>query len=317
MTQRSEGLPRRMRYSLESRLRAVLMVEEEQLGPSEVVRRLGMGRASLDRWVKRYRAEGVDGLRDRSSRPHHQPRRLTPEEEAEILALREQTGAGPQRLGAALGRPTSTVGKVLRRRGVSRLPKPPRPPAQRYERATPGELLHIDIKRLACFWQPGKRALGGGPTRNVGAGWQYAHVAVDDHTRLAYVELLPTERSTDAAAFLQRATAWFAAQGVQAQAVLTDNGGCYLAPPWRAACAALELRQLRTRPYRPQTNGKAERFIQTLLRDWAYARQYPSSRRRARTLGSWLRWYNRRRPHAALAGRPPYSRVPHLCGYDT
>ena len=242
-----------------------------------------MGRASLDRWRRRYRAEGVDGLRDRSSRPHRQPRRLTPEEEAEILALLEQTGAGPQRpnatLGAALGRPASTVGKVLRRRGVSRLPKPPRPPAQRYERATPGELLHIDIKRLACFWQPGKRVLGEGPTRNVGAGWQYAHVAVDDHSRLAYVELLPTERSTDAAAFLQRTAAWFADQGVQTQAVLTDNGGCYLAPPWRAACAALDLRHLRTRPYRPQTNGKAERFIQTLLRDWAYAQQYPSSRR--------------------------------------
>ena len=316
MTQGNEGMPGRMRYSLESRVRAVRMVEEEGLRPSEVVRRQGMGRATLDRWLRRYRAEGVDGLRDRSSRPQHQPRRLTPEEEAEILEVRAKTGAGPQRIGAALGRPASTVGKVLRRRGVSRLPKPPRPPVQRYERAAPGELLHVDIKRLACFWQPGKRILGEGPTRNVGAGWEFAHVAVDDHSRLAYVELLPTERSADAAAFLRRAAAWFAERGVVAQAVLTDNGGCYLAQPWRAACAALALRHLRTRPYRPQTNGKAERFIQTLLRSWAYAWPYRSSRQRARALGSWLRWYNHRRPHAALAGYPPCARVPLLCGYD-
>ena len=227
---------------------------------------------------------------------------------------RRRSGAGPVTLGALLGRPASTVGKVLRRRGQSRRPRLPRPPVVRYERASPGELLHLDTKKLGRFWHIGKRITRDGVTRSPGAGWQHVHVAVDDHSRLAYAEVRPSDRQADALAFLDRALAWFRAQGIVVRAVMTDNGPAYSSHAWRRRCAARDLRHLRTRPYTPRTNGKAERLIQILLRSWAYAFAYPSSAHRTRALIGWLRWYNRRRPHGSLGGLPPVSRVSHLCG---
>ena len=305
--------PRRMRFSYESRCRTVqLMLDGEPIAVAAA--RAGASRATGYRWWQRFRGESWAGLQERRSTPHHQPRRLSATAEAEILAVRERTQAGPLTVGALLGRPTSTVGKVLRRLGRSRLPRAPRPPVQRYERERPGELLHIDIKKLGRFWHVGKRVRGDGAPRSHRAGWQYAHVAVDDHTRLAYVELLPSERASDAVAFLERALGWYRDQGITVAAVMTDNGAAYVSHAWRARCSALRLRHLRTRPYTPRTNGKAERFIQTLLRGWAYGLAYPTSVHRARALSGWLRWYNRRRPHSSLGGLPPISRVSHVRG---
>ena len=217
-------------------------------------------------------------------------------------------------VGAIVDRAASTVWKVLRRLGRSRLPRPLREPVVRYERERPGELLHIDTKKLGRFWHVGKRILRDGVTRSSGAGWQYLHVAIDDHSRLAYAELLPSERREDAVAFLRRALAWYRERGITVERVLTDNGNAYKSHLWRRACAGHTVRHLRTRPRRPETNGKAERFIRTLLWEWAYRYAYPTSAHRARALPGYLRWYNRRRPHGSLGGLPPIRRVPHVRG---
>lgn len=315
MSDRSQP-PLRMRYSFESRCRTVQAV----LGGASVgavARRHGVSRATAYRWWSRYRAQGWSGLRDRACTPHHQPRRLSAELETMIVTARRHSGDGPLTLAAKLGLAASTVGKVLRRSGCSRRPRAPRAAVVRYERERPGELLHIDIKKLGRFWEVGKRIRQDGVRRSPHAGWQYLHVAVDDHSRLAYAELLPSERAEDAVAFLRRAVAWYREQGVETAAVLTDNGVAYRSHRWRESCGALGLRHLRTRPYTPRTNGKAERFIQTLLRQWAYRYVYPTSAHRARALSGWLRWYNRRRPHGSLGGLPPVSRVSHLCGHYT
>ena len=220
--------PKRMRYSYESRCRAVGAMLDGK-SPSDAARSVGASRATAYRWRERYRAEGWAGLHERPSTPKHQPRRLTPAEEAEILAARERSGAGPLTVGALLGRPASTVWKVLRRLGCSRLPREPRPPVVRYERERPGELLHIDTKKLGRFWNVGKRIHRDGVRRNRRAGWQHVHVAVDDHSRLAYAEVLPTDRRGDALAFLERALDWFREQGVTVAAVMTDiQSGCAL-----------------------------------------------------------------------------------------
>ncbi len=185
----------------------------------------------------------------------------------------------------------------------------------RYERERPGELLHIDTKKLGRFWHVGKRILRDGVQRSPRAGWQHVHVAVDDHSRLAYVEVLPSDRRADALAFLERALRWYRAQGLVVEEVMTDNGSAYRSRAWRERCATLGLRHLRTQPYTPRTNGKAERFIQTLLRGWAYGFAYPTSQHRTRTLSGWVRWYNRRRPHGSLGGLPPISRVSQVRGH--
>jgi transposase InsO family protein len=302
-----------MRYSFESRCRTVTLILSG-LSIAEAATASGTPRSSAYRWWGRYRSEGWAGLLDRPCVPHHQPRRLAPEVEAEILAVRERTGDGPLVVGAIVGRAASTVGKVLRRLGHSRPPRAPRESANRYEHERPGDLLHLDIKQLGRFWQVGKRVLEDGVKRSPRAGWQYVHVDIDDHSRLAYAEVLPSERQEDAVAFLRRALAWYREQGVVVSALLTDNGGAYRSRRFRAARLAWGLDHRFTRPYRPRTNGKAERFIQTLLRQWAYRYVYPTSAHRARALPGWLRWYNRHRPHSALGGLPPLSRVSHLCG---
>ena len=193
----------------------------------------------------------------------------------------------------------------------------PAAPVVRYERAQPEELLHLDTKKLGRFWHVGKRNRQDGIQRSPRAGWHHVHVAVDDHSRLAYAELRPTDRRGDALTFLERALAWFRTQGIPVQAVMTDYGSAYRSAAWRRHCTARGLRHLRTRPYTPRTNGKAERFVQILLRHWAYGFAYPTSAHRTRALSGWLRWYNRRRPHGSLGALPPVTRVSHLCGQYT
>ena len=273
------GYPQRMRYSFETRCRAVAAMLAG-VRPGAAAQAVGASRATGYRWWRRYLAEGWAGLHERRSTPRRQPRRLDPSAEAEILAARQRSGAGPVTLGALLGRPASTVGKVLRRLGHSRRPRPPRPPRPpvvRYERDQPGELLHLDTKKLGRFWHVGKRILNDGVARSPRAGWQHVHVAVDDHSRLAYAEVRPSDRREDALAFLDRALAWVRAQGIAVQAVMTDNGPAYRSHAWQRHCTAHHLRHLRIRLSTPRTNGKAERFIQILLHRWAYAFAYPSS----------------------------------------
>jgi transposase InsO family protein len=283
----------------------------------------GASRATGYRLLHRFRAGGWAALRDRPSTPRRQPRRLCTEAEQAILAARRRSAFGPVRLAGLVPHPPSTIGKVLRRHGCSRLPRPAEAAARcarRYERARPGELLHVDTKKLGRFWEPGKRVLGeraGRPHMNRRLGWQHLHVAIDDHSRLAYAELLPGQDAERCARFLERAVAWYQEQGVVVERVLTDNAKAYHARAFVEATRGLEVERRYTRVYRPRTNGKAERMIQTLLREWAYARSYPSSSVRARALGGYLRWYNRRRPHSSLGARPPISRVSHVCGHDS
>jgi transposase InsO family protein len=321
MAERTER-PRRKRLSWESRCEVVAAIEAG-VRPPLAAARGGCSRATAYRLWRRYREGGWAALRDRSSVPRRQPRRLAVEAEQAILAARRRSAYGPVRLAGLVPHPPSTIGKVLRRHGCSRLPRPDGVGARcarRYERERPGELLHVDTKKLGRFWEPGKRALGpdaGRPHRSRRIGWQHLHVAIDDHSRLAYAELLPGQDAEQCVRFLERATAWYHAQGINVERVLTDNAKAYHSRAWVEANARLAIERRYTRIYRPRTNGKAERFIQTLLREWAYARPYPSSTARARTLASYLRWYNRRRPHSSLAARPPITRVSHLCGHDS
>jgi len=306
--------PRRMRFSFESRCRIVQLIEAG-VSPQAAAAACGASRATGYRLWRRYREGGWSALADRPSTPRRQPRRLSAELEAEIVRWRQQTGYGPLRLAAILELPPATIGKVLRRLGHSRLPRVRRDPRVRYERARAGELLHVDTKKLGRFWRLGHRVIARGELpENRGAGWQHLHVAIDDHSRLAYAELLAHADRFACAAFLERAVHWYAAQGIAAERVLTDNAKSYHSHHWRDTCAQLGIGRRYTRPYSPWTNGKAEALIKTLLREWAYAFAYPSSEHRSRALNSFIRYYNRRRPHGSLGGRPPISRVSHLCG---
>ena len=264
------------------------------------------------KWIARYRAEGPLGLEDRASAPRGRPRRTCTRREQWIVRLRGQRLSGPA-IAYRTGIARATVGNVLRRHGLGQLPPlEPKPPVHRYERARPGELVHIDTKALGRIVRIGHRITGDRRHRVRGIGWDHVHVCIDDATRLAYVEVLPTPQQHDALGFLTRARAWFAARGVQIEAVMSDNGSAYRSRAFAALCTAEGLRHLRTRPYTPRTNGKAERFIQTLLREWAYRTPYVTSARRRRALTPWLRYYNRRRPHTALGHRSPQTRLQEL-----
>lgn len=262
------------------------------------------------KWLARFRAAGLAGLEDRSSRPPTCPHRTAAAQEAVIVALRTARCSGPA-IARRTGVARATVGHVLRRHGLGRLgPVTPRPPVVRYERARPGELLHLDTKKLGRIGAIGHRITGRAQDRVRGVGWEHVHVAIDDRSRLAYVELLPTDRKHDSAAFLTRAVGWFADHGVRVEAIMTDNAWAYRSLPFGAVSRTHGLRHLRTRPYTPRTNGKAERYIQTLLREWAYAAPYDSSATRHRALQPWLRYYNTQRPHTALGDRAPITRLP-------
>jgi transposase InsO family protein len=264
---------------------------------------------TVSKWLACFRAEGEDGLLDRSSAPRVIPHR-TPEERVAVIACLRRLRLSAAEIGECLSMPLSTVSAVLTRIGLgkrSRL-EPPEPP-NRYERRHPGELLHIDVKKLGRIGRPGHRVNGDRRSRSRGVGWEFVHICIDDATRLAYVEVLADEKATTAAGFLRRAVAHYRAYGIRVERVMTDNGSCYRAALHALACKALGIKHLRTRPYRPRTNGKAERFIRTMLGGWAYGAIYANSEERQLALAGWLDYYNRRRPHGSLSHQPPQQRL--------
>jgi len=264
------------------------------------------------KWLARYRAEGVCGLDDRRSVPRRRPHQTCRRVEQWIVHLRAQRLSSPA-IAHRTGIARATVGNVLRRHGLGRLPAlQPKAPVRRYERSRPGELVHIDTKALGRIARVGHRITGVRQHTTRGVGWEHVHVCIDDATRLAYAEVRPSQQQHDAVAFLERAVAWFAAHGIRIERVMSDNGSAYRSRAFTAWCTSAGLRQLWTRPYTPRTNGKAERFIQTLLREWAYRTAYPTSARRRRALTPWLRYYNQRRPHTALGYRAPINRLQEL-----
>jgi transposase InsO family protein len=285
---------------------------------------MGISRTCAYRWWARYRLAGQTGLVDRPSTAHHHPHRVPAAVEAEICRLRQTYKLGPARIAARVGRPASTVHRVLVRHGLNRLAALDRPTGQlirRYERAQPGELVHLDVKKLGRLRPGGGHRIHGRDStqhrtrdrdrrRGRSPGYDYVHAAVDDHTRLAYAEVLADEQAATCAGFLRRAGAFFAAHGITVQRVLTDNAFAYRrSRQFAAAVAELGAVQRFTRPYRPQTNGKAERFNRTLLAEWAYLRPYTTNQERTAALDDWLHLYNHHRAHTALGGHPPIRRV--------
>jgi len=292
-----------------SRTLMVRRVEEEGWTLARAAEAAGVSVRTVSKWLRCYRAEGEDGLLDRSSAPRSIPHR-TPEERVQAIAALRRLRMTAAEIGECLRMPLSTVSAILTRIGLgkrSRL-EPPEPP-NRYERRHPGELLHVDVKKLGRIGRPGHRVHGDRRTRSRGVGWEFVHICIDDATRLAYVEVLADEKATTAVGFLRRAVAHFRAYGVRVERVMTDNGSCYRAVVHALACKALRIKHLRTRPYRPRTNGKAERFIRTLLGGWAYGAIYRDSNERRAALTGWLDFYNRRRPHGSLSHQPPLGRL--------
>jgi transposase InsO family protein len=293
-------------------VRRVLILRQS---PMSVATDMGVSIRTVRKWVARYRAEGEAGLVDRSSRPHRL-RRPTPAAAIErIEALRRQRWTG-KRIAMAVGLSKATVSRVLQRLGISKLKAlEPAEPVRRYERDHPGELIHIDIKKLGRFLAVGHRITGDRTgqsrlrARGEGTGWEFVHVCIDDASRIAFSQILPDEKKESAVAFLEAAIAYYAGLGVTVTRVMTDNGSCYRSRAFRQACKTLGLRHIRTRPYTPRTNGKAERFIQTSLREWAYAKAYPTSEHRKAELPRWLHQYNWHRPHGSLQSQTPISRL--------
>jgi transposase InsO family protein len=284
--------------------------------------------ATAHRWWLRWEQAGEEARRtlacllDRSSRPHRSPRRLAPELEERICACRRATGWGPRLVEGATGFAHSTVWKVLKRAGISRPPRPPLEAANSYEWPCPGDLLHMDVSRYARFQRPGHAVTGDRSQRSrnwmqpeTRVGFDYAHAIVDDHSRLAYVELHDDERAATVTAFVERALRFFERHGITARRLMTDNAFAYVNNrSLRELLTAHEIRHLRTEPYRPRTNGKVERFHQTMAREWAYGLAYRSHRHRNRALPDWLRHYNTARPHSSLGGRAPISRIHNVRG---
>jgi transposase InsO family protein len=298
-----------------SRLLICQRVLEEGWSLMAAAEAAGVSERTAAKWVARFRKEGRSGLADRSSAPKQIPHK-TPDRTVKAIEALRRVRMTAAEIAETLELALSTVSAVLKRIGLgkrSRL-EPPEPP-NRYERRRPGELIHIDIKKLGRFDRPGKRIRTRGPgLHRHGTGWEFCHVCIDDHSRLAYVEILDDEKAPNVSGFLRRACAWFGERGVAVQRVMTDNGPGYRSNLHATACQELGIKHLRTRPYRPRTNGKAERFIQTMLREWAYGRLYGSSQERAAALPAWLDRYNFRRPHGSLGHRPPGSRLNNLAG---
>jgi transposase InsO family protein len=292
-----------------SRLRMVQRILFEGWSYALTAEAFAVSVRTVAKWVRRFREGGVAALEDGSSRPGAAPHQTPPSAVALIRSLRAQHGLPAWAIGRALRVPRSTVSAWLRRLGLSRPPTPPPVPVQRYEWPAAGDLLHVDIKPLGRIDGVGHRIHGDHRRRARGIGWEYVHVAIDDHSRVAYVEILADQLGPTCAAFLQRAVAWWAARGTVVRRVLSDNGSGYVSRVFRTTCAVLHVRHLRTRAYTPRTNGKAERFIQTLLREWAYVAPYASSHLRRLHLRPYLRFYNRQRPHASLNYQAPWSRL--------
>lgn len=286
------------------------MIEEGQ-APKAVAAAFGVTTKTVDKWVERFKAEGLAGMQDRSSRPHRL-RQPTPVATIERIAeLRRQRWTGDQ-IAKEVGVSPATVSRALQKLGLNKLKAlEPTEPVRRYERENPGELIHIDIKKLGRFSKVGHRITGDrtGQSKARGAGWEFVHVCIDDHSRVAFAQIRPTERKECAIAFLKAAIAYYQRLGVTIQRVMTDNGSCYISKAFRKACKRLGLKHIYTKPYTPKTNGKAERFIQTALREWAYAHAYPTSDHRADQLPVWLHRYNWHRPHGSLQSKIPISRL--------
>jgi transposase InsO family protein len=287
--------------------------------PKAVGEAAGVCPRTVRKWVERHRREGLAGLHDRSSRPHRLRKPTSQAVAEQVERLRRQRYTGKQ-IAAEVGISAATVSRILRRLGLNRLRDlAPAEPVRRYEREHPGELIHIDIKKLGKFNQAGHRVTGdrtrqssrrgvrGG--KSWGAGWEFVHVCIDDASRIAFSKVMKSERKSCAVAFLKAAVAYYASLGVKVERVMTDNGPCYQSAAFRKACQRLGLKHIRTRPYTPKTNGKAERFIQTSLREWAYARAYNTSAERAAELPRWLHRYNWHRPHGSIGSMPPISRL--------
>ena len=304
-----------------SRRLLVRRIEEEGWPLMKAAEAAGISGRSASKWLARWRAEGEAGLADRSSAPRRVAHRTPADRVSAIESLRRLRMTAAE-IAEVLSMALSTVSAVLRRIGLGKRNRlePPEPP-NRYERARAGELIHVDVKKLGRISArgAGHRVIGSrasqlkvGPKRLGATGWEFCHVAVDDATRLAFAEVLPDEKGTTAAGFLRRAAAWFASMGVTVDAVMSDNGACYRSGAHAEACRELGMRHLRTRPYRPRTNGKAERFIQTLQNKWAYGAIYGSSIERTAALPGWLTHYNFHRRHGSLGHRPPGARLAKL-----
>src|SRR5262245_41224680 len=270
---------------------------------------------TVGKWLRRFDSDGLDGLRDRSSRPLSSPNQTAQATCAAVETLRRQRYSGKQ-IAAELAISPATVSRILRRLGLNRLSAlEPAEPVRRYERQHPGELIHIDIKKLGKFNEIGHRITGdrrgqsNARARGEGPGWEFVHVGIDDHSRIAFAKIMPDEKRRSAIAFLKAAIAYYASLGIKVERVMTDNGACYKSFAFRAACKRLGVRHIRTKPYTPKTNGKVERFIQTSLREWAYAQAYPNSRERKAELPTWLHRYNWHRPHAGIDDKTPISRL--------
>ena len=292
----------------------VLRVLEHGWSRTQAAEAAGVSERTCSKWIKRYRRDGRAGLLDRSSAPISIPHR-TPDALVEVVVVLRKLRMTGAEIAFCLGMALSTVSAVLLRVGLGKLSRlePPEPP-NRYERRHAGELLHVDVKKLGRIIRPGHRVTGSRRDRRDHGkkGWEFVHVCVDDATRLAYVEVLSDEKATTAVAFLRRAVAFYASHGITVNAVMSDNGACYRSTIHAFACRALGIRHLRTRPYRPRTNGKAERFIRTLLAGWAYGAIYSTSHERTTALDGWLWTYNHRRPHGALSHKTPIARLTEL-----
>lgn len=299
------------RLTPKGREEMVRAVVDYGLSKAAAARQFNTTPKTVGKWVERFRAEGIEGLRDRSSRPLSSPGQTPAATCAAVESLRRQRRTGKQ-IAAELGIAPATVSRILRRLDLNRLSSlEPAEPVRRYERETPGEMIHIDIKKLGRFNKIGHRITGDrrGQSNNRGVGWEYVHVAVDDHSRVAFAKVMPSQKRRSAITFLQTAIAYYNGLGIKVERVMTDNGSCYKSFAFRRACKRLGLKHIRTKPYTPRTNGKAERFIQSSLREWAYAQAYHNSDQRKAELPCWLHRYNWHRPHAGIGDKTPISRL--------
>ena len=293
-------------YSREELARSVV---EGRLSLREAAAERGLSRQSASKWVKRFRQGGPTALQDRSSRPHRSPRSVDLELVERVEQFRRERWTGV-RISQATGLSRATVSRILTRLKLNKARMlEPKIPIVRYEHAAPGDLLHIDIKKLARIVKPGHGITGNPRDETRGAGWEFLYVAIDDHSRIAFTTIMPDEKAVSSASFLIQAVTYFARLGIEIRRVMTDNGPCFYADRFRDTCRDLKLKHIRTRIYTPRTNGKAERFIQTAIREWAYVRLYQNSTERQKQLYPWTHLYNWHRPHASLNQMPPISRA--------
>jgi transposase InsO family protein len=297
------------RLTIHSREQLARCVVEGRLSLREAAAERGLSRQSASKWVKRYREGGRAALQDRSSRPHQCPRSVSSELVERVEQLRRERWTGV-RIAQATGLSRATISRILTRLKLNKIKMlEPKTPIVRYEHAAAGDLLHIDIKKLARIVKPGHGITGNPRDETRGAGWEFLYVAIDDHSRIAFTAMMPDEKAASSSCFLHQAVAYFARLGIHVRRVMTDNGPCFYANRFRDACRELRLKHIRTRIYTPRTNGKAERFIQTAIREWAYARLYQNSADRTNQLLPWIHQYNWHRPHASLNQMPPISRA--------